>query len=98
MGGEATNRTDSFESGAVAHVNFRVRCETLGHGEEVFLVAQGDEGHSKVRSFREIARVVLLSAVKVYHEMDFSSVRVEPFVSLGSEALSSSCVLSTRLC
>ena len=25
--------------GCVAHVTFRVRCETLGYGEEVFLIA-----------------------------------------------------------
>jgi hypothetical protein len=25
--------------GCVAHVTFRVRCETLGHGEEVVLIA-----------------------------------------------------------
>ena len=37
----ATVRTaELVEVGAVAHVNFRVRCETLGHGEEVFLVAE----------------------------------------------------------
>ena len=30
------------DSGALAHVTFRVRCETLGHGEEVFLVKEDD--------------------------------------------------------
>jgi len=35
------------EAGAIAHVNFRVRCETLGHGEEVFLVQEGDEQRQK---------------------------------------------------
>ena len=45
----ATNKTAAdFEAGSVAHVNFRVRCETLGHGEEVFLVAQSDQGMQKV--------------------------------------------------
>jgi hypothetical protein len=29
--------------GAVAHVTFRVRCERLSHGEEVFLVSQGND-------------------------------------------------------
>ena len=38
----ATKQTADFEVGAVAHVNFRVRCETLGHGEEVFLVPEGN--------------------------------------------------------
>jgi L-amino acid N-acyltransferase YncA len=45
----ATDRTTaSFEVGAVAHVNFRARCERLGHGEEVFLVAEEDKGRTKV--------------------------------------------------
>jgi hypothetical protein len=45
----ATDRTTaSFEVGAVAHVNFRARCESLGHGEEVFLVAEEDKGRTKV--------------------------------------------------
>lgn len=35
----ATNAASGdFEAAAVTHVHFRVRCETLGHGEEVFLV------------------------------------------------------------
>lgn len=38
----ATDRTAAdFEAAAVAHVHFRVRCETLGHGEEVYLVPHG---------------------------------------------------------
>jgi hypothetical protein len=45
----ATDRTTaSFEVGAVAHVNFRVRCESLGHGEEIYLVAEEDKGRTKV--------------------------------------------------
>uniref|UniRef100_A0A7S2Y679 Alpha,alpha-trehalose-phosphate synthase (UDP-forming) n=1 Tax=Entomoneis paludosa TaxID=265537 RepID=A0A7S2Y679_9STRA len=45
----ATDRTTAdFEVGAVAHVNFRVRCESLGYGEEVFLVAEDEgTGHEK---------------------------------------------------
>jgi hypothetical protein len=39
----ATDRADAFDVG-VAHVNFRVRCETLGHGDEVFLCS--DEGQN----------------------------------------------------
>eukprot|EP00529_Nitzschia_sp_RCC80_P007412 CAMPEP_0113480238 /NCGR_PEP_ID=MMETSP0014_2-20120614/21768_1 /TAXON_ID=2857 /ORGANISM="Nitzschia sp." /LENGTH=1302 /DNA_ID=CAMNT_0000373653 /DNA_START=126 /DNA_END=4034 /DNA_ORIENTATION=+ /assembly_acc=CAM_ASM_000159 len=34
-------------SGNVAHVNFRVRCEGLGYGEEVFLVQDGDDKMQK---------------------------------------------------
>eukprot|EP00934_Nitzschia_sp_Nitz4_P000007 Nitzschia sp. Nitz4//scaffold110_size71422//26492//30639//NITZ4_005869-RA/size71422-snap-gene-0.35-mRNA-1//-1//CDS//3329533074//7//frame0 len=30
------------ETGAVAHVTFRVRCETLGHGEQVYLAQEKD--------------------------------------------------------
>jgi len=45
----ATDRTAAdFETAAVAHVHFRVRCETLGHGEEVFLVPDSG-GMAKVR-------------------------------------------------
>lgn len=40
-------RSDAFEVGN-AHVNFRVRCETLGHGDEVFLVSDEGQGPSKV--------------------------------------------------
>ena len=36
------------EAGAMAHVNFRVRCETLGHGEDVYLLQQGDVKRQKV--------------------------------------------------
>lgn len=44
----ATDRTAAdFEATAVAHVHFRVRCETLGHGEEVYLVPDGG-GMAKV--------------------------------------------------
>ena len=37
------------KTGNVAHVNFRVRCEGLGYGEEVFLVQDGDDKMQKVR-------------------------------------------------
>lgn len=43
----ATDRTDAFEVG-IANVNFRVRCETLGHGDEVFLVSDEGQGARKV--------------------------------------------------
>ena len=43
----ATDRADAFEVG-VASVNFRVRCETLGHGDEVFLVSDEGQGGRKV--------------------------------------------------
>ena len=39
------------KTGNVAHVNFRVRCEGLGYGEEVFLVQDGDDKMQKVRLF-----------------------------------------------
>ena len=32
--------------GCIAHVTFRVRCETLGHGEEVFLIAIMDHSNN----------------------------------------------------
>jgi hypothetical protein len=32
--------------GCIAHVTFRVRCETLGHGEEVFLIAITDHSNN----------------------------------------------------
>lgn len=38
------------EAGALAHVNFRVRCETLGHGEAVYLVEESDPKMQKVGS------------------------------------------------
>lgn len=34
----STTTTSSNNTGIAAHVNFRVRCETLGHGEDVYLV------------------------------------------------------------
>ena len=43
----ATEKTAAI-AGAIAHVNFRVRCERLGHGEEVFLVQEGDSKRQKV--------------------------------------------------
>jgi hypothetical protein len=46
----ATNKTADFEVGSVAHVSFRVRCEGLGHGEEVFLVMEDDPAMQKVRA------------------------------------------------
>lgn len=44
----------SNSSHNVALVNFKVRCERLGHGEEVFLVQQGDdERRQKVRHVQQ---------------------------------------------
>jgi hypothetical protein len=48
----ATDKTADFDVGAVAHVNFRVRGERLGHGEEVFLVAQDDPTMQRVSNCR----------------------------------------------
>jgi hypothetical protein len=36
------------ENISMAHVNFRVRCEQLGHGEAVYLVQEGDSKMQKV--------------------------------------------------
>jgi hypothetical protein len=38
------------ESAAVAHVEFRVRCETLSHGEDVVLVRSDDPNLASVSS------------------------------------------------
>lgn len=45
----ATDKHNLLAGGSIAHVNFRVRGEKLGHGEEVFLVQQDDVGMRKVR-------------------------------------------------
>ena len=47
MSGAASLSTD-LEGGSVANVTFRVRCEPLGHGEEVFLVPDEPQGMEKV--------------------------------------------------
>eukprot|EP00550_Attheya_septentrionalis_P013379 CAMPEP_0198305846 /NCGR_PEP_ID=MMETSP1449-20131203/58117_1 /TAXON_ID=420275 /ORGANISM="Attheya septentrionalis, Strain CCMP2084" /LENGTH=1234 /DNA_ID=CAMNT_0044008387 /DNA_START=498 /DNA_END=4202 /DNA_ORIENTATION=+ len=39
---------DSSGEGSIARVSFRVRCETLGHGEEVFLVRSDDANLSRM--------------------------------------------------
>jgi hypothetical protein len=44
----ATDKHNRLEGGSTAHVNFRVRGEKLGHGEEVFLVQQDDAGMRKM--------------------------------------------------
>ena len=44
------NSSVMTDSGSVAHVSFRVRCETLGHGEEVFLVKEEDVNLGNVSS------------------------------------------------
>lgn len=44
------NSSMMTDSGSVAHVSFRVRCETLGHGEEVFLVKEDDVNLGNVSS------------------------------------------------
>lgn len=58
----ATDRTDSFEVG-IAHVNFRVRCETLGHGDEVFLVSDEGQGTRKVGFSTSVGHVFFLRAL-----------------------------------
>lgn len=46
----ATDQTDAQFDVGIAHVSFRVRCETLGHGDEVFLVSEDGSRTRKVRS------------------------------------------------
>jgi hypothetical protein len=41
--------TPNNNSGAIAHVNFRVRCETLGYGEDVYLIEHADTQMQTVR-------------------------------------------------
>lgn len=47
MSGAATLSTEA-DAGLVANVTFRVRCETIGYGEEVFLVPEEPHGVEKV--------------------------------------------------
>jgi hypothetical protein len=51
--------TPNSSGGAIAHVNFRVRCETLGHGEDVYLVEKNDTQMQKVRSNSSLAGLIL---------------------------------------
>lgn len=48
------------KSGSVAHVNFRVRCETLGYGEEIFLIQDGDDKMQKVSKMLVVAVAVVV--------------------------------------
>jgi hypothetical protein len=50
----------AVQTGAIAHVNFRVRCETLGHGEEVFLAQELDTRRQKVRRAGDAGFVIAL--------------------------------------
>jgi hypothetical protein len=56
--------------GCVAHVTFRVRCETLGYGEEVFLIAMFDQNNSSDISSSLLhtgkVRTMLVSTFKKY--------------------------------
>jgi hypothetical protein len=52
MSGAASLSTD-LETGLVANVTFRVRCEPVGHGEEVFLVPDEPQGLEKVSRILE---------------------------------------------
>ena len=45
----ATMKTNASEGGCIAQLNFRVRCETLGHGESVYLVSSDDPDLTRVR-------------------------------------------------
>lgn len=44
----ATMKTNVSNEGRIAHLNFRVRCESLGHGEAVFLVKKDDANLTRV--------------------------------------------------
>ena len=48
LGTMSATQHAALDAGVVAHVSFKVRCEALSHGEEVFLVHQGDHGVSMV--------------------------------------------------
>jgi len=60
----ATIKTNTAEGGALAHLNFRVRCETLGHGEGVFLI-RSDDPHLARVSFFVMTLPRTLSIVKI---------------------------------
>jgi hypothetical protein len=53
------------EAGLVANVSFRVRCERLGYGEEVFLVPDDAQGMQKV-SARESFLLCTAHCTAVY--------------------------------
>ena len=55
----ATSKMSIKQSGAIAHVNFRVRCETLGHGEDVYLIEDGDTKMQKVRIQSRVTTIAL---------------------------------------
>jgi hypothetical protein len=45
---QTNTQAEQAAGGCIAHVDFRVRCETLGHGEDVFLVKSDDPNLSNV--------------------------------------------------
>lgn len=45
---EKNSAEDNVSASQVAYVNFRVRCEALSHGEEVYLIAKEDLTMQKV--------------------------------------------------
>ena len=61
-----SNQVENLQAHPIANVRFRVRCETLGHGEEVYWQQHGDSGMQKVRTLtREIGgkRIALVLGV-----------------------------------
>lgn len=55
--------------GCVAHVMFRVRCETLGYGEEVFLIAildhdKNNEHSSSLLDSGKVRRIFVVCLLK----------------------------------
>lgn len=74
------------ESAAVAQVEFRVRCETLGHGEDVFLIRSDDPNLTSV------------SAKKPAKSCKFKTLSLTPRTFLSGEINITLCVCSQFLC
>ena len=75
----ATIKTNAAEGGALAHLNFRVRCETLGHGDGIFLV-RSDDPHLTRVSFPN-SRIMCLCACPA------AAIKAEDIVSVGEVLL-----------
>ena len=54
----AANQAENLQARPIANVRFRVRCETLGHGEEVYWQQQGDTSMQRVRTGGKERRIV----------------------------------------
>lgn len=63
------------ESAAVAQVDFRVRCETLSHGEEVLLVRSDDPNLTSVSTTctpYDVFRVLIIRSVEIFRVQSLS--------------------------